>query len=1518
MKRIYIIILLIGIQIGLFGHANTVHNSLINDVLDYLESTYGTGNTYYQVISTYPNFFKYGSTLPDMQYVNASKPTLESIYSDVNDAFSCSITYEIIMDEVPDPDGVNASYSFGINTHNKEYAFAFAQYLLDQANLMDPPGNDPGPNGNNSVTGLTSQSRAMKLALACGYYAHLVEDIVGHNYWVPKLTAESGIHELNLLNNDAAGLSETPGIQSHYFIETCHDYSMGESASIDFKNTIYDMYVISGQVEPSYAWMLVNNYDWAGLNPALDFFHDVLADWYNNNPENLPSDYRYGNLISSTGFIQECHMWRFMNQFYPETLGYGSLPNALANWISDHTYSLLFEDILGMVFFGIVDWFFDDYVFNTALDSVEPKMGSALQTLLGISRNDPSLANQIVADNPDKINSSEYTRMLSNPIYTNPNYFSSFDYYAGLEAKYFDEIGPSGYLYNEWAPDNHSAYSWGVLSTLNNLTTEYQMRTDIGVYDFYFLVDGQKYDDLSSFTGINHNFTAVAELFALEPITQPLNILGELKLDRHGDNSTLDILLKDQTITFSQDPSNYNTVERVKLNISFNSSDFTNIPLIDYQGIYLDLSIVNEQPFFSTNWEIYEDITDVVNNTRFDHYDTYTSYPYSYNLAFSGLVSGEVSLIGGQGDIEDVLITFDPISGPNIEVSPNSNGDYSCVFSNSEFGTYDITYELFSADADYYPITIEDVVIDGTTAPLTLDTVELQPISDPTNVNVSNDENIPAFPTIQKAVDYLIEMEIDGTIKIFPGTYNECVDWNSDTAHIKVSGLNQETCFIEGFITVYGTNSNENDVIENLTFRNTSYAIQNIGNGLNTVRNNKFENCNDDFIVINNGGGGVENGTFRLINNKFVNNDCLSCYYSLLYSQHPASVNNEIIDNVFENNTVKYPLLWIEGHGQLTINENTFKNNTYQTNGSIEYGSIIDILRSSAEEITSCFIEENVFQNNRDMNARTNGVISIRNDPAFGNYKIDNNSFVGNNALSMIHYDANQPSSSISNSIFESNTVYGNEVINGINLHCYYSLFYDNNSDNGNCIFLENIYSEVNPLLDENNKPLWNSTSKSPCIDTGYGSNDPDGTPADIGAIRAIDHKIETIELIDANRGINWKCFPVLDDIYAEEDIAANVLYDIMLEPYPAALALVETQGGENNIYYNTYWHNAEQEFTSVKGYKLKMNEAATLEITGFLEYSEQTINLVAGGENWLGYFLEESMNPFDALAAVLDKINRITTRTFTYIKLADNSWLGVGSVPIEPTFNYGDLVIVSCTENGSFFWGQNGGGTNPKEIRSSSQDFTYTEEADYIPVFVELDLEALGNPTEIGIFVENECKGAEVIEDTLVQMRAYVFNDTVTFDPGTVEFQLSYGSRSENVLIDSYTLKETLDDTGKMGILDFSETQNSYYLISLSEPENNVPEVTKTSLDQNYPNPFNPSTTIAYSILNDGMIELKVYNIKGQLVKTLVMGEQQTGSYEVVWNGKDNNEKNISSGVYFYKLTTKDDTIMKKMLMLK
>ena len=71
----------------------------------------------------------------------------------------------------------------------------------------------------------------------------------------------------------------------------------------------------------------------------------------------------------------------------------------------------------------------------------------------------------------------------------------------------------------------------------------------------------------------------------------------------------------------------------------------------------------------------------------------------------------------------------------------------------------------------------------------------------------------------------------------------------------------------------------------------------------------------------------------------------------------------------------------------------------------------------------------------------------------------------------------------------------------------------------------------------------------------------------------------------------------------------------------------------------------------------------------------------------------------------------------------------------------------------------------------------------------------------------------------------------------------------------------------------------------------------------RNYPNPFNPSTTISFSMQNNRNVKISIYNIKGQKVKQLVRNQLSSGQHSVVWNGRDENNQPVSSGIYFYQL---------------
>jgi len=86
----------------------------------------------------------------------------------------------------------------------------------------------------------------------------------------------------------------------------------------------------------------------------------------------------------------------------------------------------------------------------------------------------------------------------------------------------------------------------------------------------------------------------------------------------------------------------------------------------------------------------------------------------------------------------------------------------------------------------------------------------------------------------------------------------------------------------------------------------------------------------------------------------------------------------------------------------------------------------------------------------------------------------------------------------------------------------------------------------------------------------------------------------------------------------------------------------------------------------------------------------------------------------------------------------------------------------------------------------------------------------------------------------------------------------------------------------------------------------------------QNYPNPFNPETTISLDMPKSATANLSIFNVKGQLVKTLANGELGFGRHSYVWNGMDESGNSVSSGLYFYRLTTDGHSESRRMMLIK
>ncbi len=130
------------------------------------------------------------------------------------------------------------------------------------------------------------------------------------------------------------------------------------------------------------------------------------------------------------------------------------------------------------------------------------------------------------------------------------------------------------------------------------------------------------------------------------------------------------------------------------------------------------------------------------------------------------------------------------------------------------------------------------------------------------------------------------------------------------------------------------------------------------------------------------------------------------------------------------------------------------------------------------------------------------------------------------------------------------------------------------------------------------------------------------------------------------------------------------------------------------------------------------------------------------------------------------------------------------------------------------------------------------------------------------------------------------------------------------------YSIKLNKDSNGtNSGELYFDDASLTSILTSIKEKENKIPST--YSLSQNYPNPFNPGTVITWQTPVEGRQIIKVYNILGNEVATLVDEYKPAGIYKVEFNA-ESNLKNLASGVYFYQLKAGDFIQTKKMILMK
>ena len=165
--------------------------------------------------------------------------------------------------------------------------------------------------------------------------------------------------------------------------------------------------------------------------------------------------------------------------------------------------------------------------------------------------------------------------------------------------------------------------------------------------------------------------------------------------------------------------------------------------------------------------------------------------------------------------------------------------------------------------------------------------------------------------------------------------------------------------------------------------------------------------------------------------------------------------------------------------------------------------------------------------------------------------------------------------------------------------------------------------------------------------------------------------------------------------------------------------------------------------------------------------------------------------------------------------------------------------------------------------------------------------------------------------EETMVESYKGFIMDNID---GTQQFRVQLKLEDLNARDAKFTFSGVYDgDEASARGIDLTKGIYVDYGRGAGHNNNQSVKPTEYVLAQNYPNPFNPSTTINYSIPSDGLVQIKIYDITGKEVMSLLNENKTAGNYEVQFNGSS-----LSSGVYFYRLISGEFTNMKRMVIVK
>ncbi|HPC35626.1 MAG TPA: T9SS type A sorting domain-containing protein [Candidatus Marinimicrobia bacterium] len=389
----------------------------------------------------------------------------------------------------------------------------------------------------------------------------------------------------------------------------------------------------------------------------------------------------------------------------------------------------------------------------------------------------------------------------------------------------------------------------------------------------------------------------------------------------------------------------------------------------------------------------------------------------------------------------------------------------------------------------------------------------------------------------------------------------------------------------------------------------------------------------------------------------------------------------------------------------------------------------------------------------------------------------------------------------------------------------------------------------------------------------------------------------------------NWVSFNIHSD---------NPLVDSVFSSLTGSIFQIKSQNKSATYYHaQNKWVGDLTQIEDGKAYLINMYQAVEHFSVSGTPINASTPIALASGWNWIAYYPQNSIAVNSALRSIVPGAFQVKSQTqsATYFD-PPGFWVGDLSL-MEPGQGY-KLKVTSAS---TLIYPESlmAKYLSKRMDIANSPDWHQISGTQYNMVLmasVKLDNEKFENTNgnKVGAFGpggESDCRSVALWQKLSEDQDGFWYFTIVGNEQNEdISFKL-YDGKNDRVVNCNQTIKFINDNTTGSPTEPFIITANTSDLIN--------PRVqTKFKLNQNYPNPFNSSTRIKFSLEKESNVNITIYNLTGQKVRTLVDAKLNLGEYQIAWDGRDDWGMPVSSGIYLYRMKTDNYSELRKMILSK